>query len=589
MIETIPIFLPNKGQVLDVPEEFLLESVSPYSRNVEYYNELLQSRLGLEKFSNTALSGRVMLQFLLKLANDDTFNLFFTPKDIYVYDFTNSRFDILTPTYTTGTITISAGSLNIVTGSGTSWSANLKAGDYIKIGSGGIHTGSTWYEIQSVDSDTQVTLTSNAVETTAGTAYVARKIFNGGNADFWTCTKFTDSSLGDIIVATNGVDTPVYWPGSGQVVAITGLPDGMKAKYVASFKDRVVFAWTVEGGNNQPERVRASDVANANSYPATLFEDLIDDGSGITGMIRFGDYLIVTKEKTFYQGRYVGGDAVFDYDPIAGPEGCKSHRSLVKSREWLYYYCWDKKFHRWNLVTDQVISEEVFKETKNFDPNLEQYITGDNFYHKNQIRWFCPYSSTDYQNYILVFDYKTETVQIWNCGQEQALLSIGSYYLKSDLYLDDAVWGDYYLDEQSGYWDDINYLSAAPVFLYGGYDGYVRKCDTGDYDDAVAFIRVLRFKRLNFQAQHINKRLHKQQWWFEQEAAGSVSLSHYLDDRDSSHPNSKTITLSESGKDIVKRTVTLDIEAENFQPEIQSTCFFALLGFLNYVMPKGSA
>lgn len=584
--EIHPIFLPNKGQVLDVPEEFLLDSLSPYSRNMEYFNELLQSRLGLDEFDPEALSGEVLTQFRFEKANNDTFNLFFTPKDIYSYDFSNSRYDFLNRTYTTGTIAIST---TTVTGTGTTWSTNVAAGDYIKVGSGSIHTGSTWYQIASVDSNTQLTLSTSAGTVGAGSAYVIRKIFTGSNTNFWSVTKFTDSSLGDIVVATNGVDTPVYWTGSSQVVSVTGLPSTMKARYIASYKDRIIYAWTVEGGSNQPERVRASDVANVNSYTTTLFEDLIDDGSGITGMITFGDKLIIPKNKVFYEGRPVDGNQVFDYDLIAGPSGCKSNRSLVKDKEWLYYYGYDKKFHRWNSVTDQIISEEFFPETNNFDPALEIYILGGNFYHKNQIRWFCPYSSTDYNNYIFVFDYKTETGQVWDCSKEQALLSIGFYLLQSDLYLDDATWGEYYLDEQSGYWDNVEYLSSSPVFIYGGSDGVVRKCDTGSLDDGVAFTRTAKFKRLNFKRPHQKKRLYKQQWWLESEAAGNVSISHYVDDAITAHPTSKTISLINANRDIIKETITLNIKGESLQPQISATNFFALIGFLNIVLPKGKA
>lgn len=581
----IPTMLPNKGVSLDAPEEFLLDQLSPYSRNMEYLNELIQGRTGLSKFSSTALTGRVMLQFRFVKANKNAYNLFFTTTDIYAYDFTNTRFDIWTPVYTTGTIEILAGSLTIVTGTGTTWSTNLKANDYIKIGAGSIHTGSTWYKILTVDSNTQLTLTANAVATAAGSSYVGRKTYTGGNTDFWTCTKFTDSALGDIVVATNGVDTPVYTTAVAAAVALTGLPSTMKAKYVTSYTDRLVFAWTVEGGSNQPERYRWSDVANANSYQTVDFEDLIDDGTGITGMIKHGAYLIITKERVFYAVRPVGGTDIFDSERASAPQGCKSHRSLVVDKQWLYYYSIDKKFHRWNLVTDQIISEGQFEDTKNFDPNLELYITGDNFYHRNQIRWFCPLNSATYQNVVFVFDYKNESMNIWTTGAEQALLSIGFYLLQSDIFFDDAVWGEYFFDERTEFFDDVTFLSNAPVFIYGGYDGYIRICDNTATDDGTAYTRTLRLKRLNFQLPQIKKRLWKQQYWFEQAASGSVSISIYVDDKVAAN-SVGTLSLVDATKDIVKLTQTVDLNGTVFQVEISATNFFALLGFLSYIFGK---
>lgn len=581
----IPTMLPNKGPSLDAPEEFLLDQISAYSRNMEYLNELIQGRTGLSKFSSTALTGRVMLQFRFVKANQNAYNLFFTTTDIYTYDFGNSRFDIWTPVYTTGTIEVQVGTPTILRGTGTLWLTNTKVGDYVKLGAGSIHTGSTWYRVTVVTSDTQLTVASSMPTTAAGASYVIRKTYTGGNTDFWTCTKFTDSSLGDIVVATNGVDTPIYTTAVAAAVALTGLPSTMKAKYVTSYTDRLVFAWTVEGGSNQPERYRWSDVANANSYQTVDFEDLIDDGTGITGMIKHGAYLIITKEKVFYAVRPVGGTDIFDSERASTPQGCKSHRSLVVDKQWLYYYSIDKKFHRWNLVTDQIISEGQFEDTKNFDPNLELYITGANFYHRNQVRWFCPLNSATYQNVVFVFDYKNESMNIWTCGAEQALLSIGYYLLQSDIYFDDAVWGEYYFDERTEFFDDVTFLSNAPVFIYGGYDGYIRICDNTANDDGTAYTRTLRLKRLNFQLPQIKKRLWKQQYWFEQAASGSVSISIYVDDKVAAN-SVGTLSLVDATKDVVKLTQTVDLNGTVFQVEISATNFFALLGFLNYIFPK---
>ncbi len=66
----------------------------------------------------------------------------------------------------------------VVTGTTTQWASHLKAGD--KIGTGAAPT--IWYEIQSVDSATQVTLTAPYAEaTTSSVSYMARIILNKNN------------------------------------------------------------------------------------------------------------------------------------------------------------------------------------------------------------------------------------------------------------------------------------------------------------------------------------------------------------------------------------------------------------------------
>jgi hypothetical protein len=56
--------------------------------------------------------------------------------------------------YKAGSVAVTSGS-NIVTGTDTLWLANLTAGDIFTVSPGGV-----WYQIASVDSSTQLTLTA---------------------------------------------------------------------------------------------------------------------------------------------------------------------------------------------------------------------------------------------------------------------------------------------------------------------------------------------------------------------------------------------------------------------------------------------
>lgn len=67
--------------------------------------------------------------------------------------------------YNIGTVAVTNGSTT-VTGTDTYWSANVAAGDYLRVDSNGMGDSSKWYQIASVDSNTQVTLSSNFGEYT---------------------------------------------------------------------------------------------------------------------------------------------------------------------------------------------------------------------------------------------------------------------------------------------------------------------------------------------------------------------------------------------------------------------------------------
>lgn len=614
--QVFPIALPNRGIVVNKPEEFLAEQLSPYSRNMQFLNENLQGRGGLGKFDTDVLSGPVLAQPKFVDLYGNKYFMFCTPSDIYSYDFGNARFDILTPTYSTGTIKVDMATPNKVVGDGTSWLANLKAGDYIKFYSGNVHTGSTWYKILSVDSDTLLTLTENATPTAEfvqvtnvdgdtifnadGSAvtnaeptavdYVARKTFTGSDIDFWDWVQFSDENLGEVLLMTNGVAGEfIYWTGTGEVTAITGLPTGVTAgKYLSVYGGRVHLAHTIEGGGVQRQRNRWSDVANCVSWQDDDFQDLADEPTEIRGMTKFNGYHVIFKEKEAYVGRYVGGDYTFEWEISAQAFGCRSALSIVTRNDYIYYYGHDQKFHRFNLLQDDVISEQIFPETMQFDPNYDAYIFGGKFERFNEIRWFCPYGSTTKNNYAVVWNYQQNIIQVWEYKHPDACCSIGSYFRTTDVYADDPIYGNQYADETGGYADDSEFLASGEISIYGGYDGIVRVCDSGFVDDGYSYTRVLRLKRINFGLLNNIKRLWKQQWWLLSELSGSVNLRIRVDDKTSFESASNTISLisTDSSKDVIKANITWDKQAQDFQPEIYATNHFSVLGVLNFFYPK---
>jgi len=585
-----PRFLPDLGVDLSKAEEFLDKLVSPYSRNVEFYDGKMRGRLGLQKFDPIALSGPIMLMDQY-WQNDGSWDLMVaTTKDLYKYDFSNTRFDILTPLYTTGTITITSGSPTIVLGSGTSWDTELQAGDFVKSGAGNVNTEQTWYEISTVDSSTQLTITSSAGSFVTDSAYVSRKCYQGASTDYWNARNFEDDNLGRIWMATNGVDLPLYYSGAISAVDLTGLPSGLTAaKYIEVYQSRVILAATVEGGINSSYRLRWSDPGDCRTWAAIDKKDFVDEDTWITGITEYDNFLAVLKESEGYVGRPIS-DPLYDFDFVKSDTcvGCRSNNSLWVKDDGIFYLGPDDRFHKWNLIQDaEIFGRELLPLMRESDPNTEQYVYGWAVESRNQMRWFIPHTATDYQNLCVVYDYVKDMITIWEYEQAQALSCIGEYLNTEDLYVDDPIWGEYYLDEQEGYWDDRLFLEGAPIVLYGGYDGYVRKADQSYLDDGVVYNRILRLGRDNYKLPHINKRLWKQQWWFESEASGSVTIKLKKDDSNSWETDTKTISLINATRDIIKENITWDKRAQDFQYQIEATNHFSMLGFMNWLFKKG--
>lgn len=732
-----PIFLPNAGYDISKPEEFLLEQYSPLSKNIEFFNERMQGRLGLTKFDTAQLSGPCTFidQYWKFTSSYDL--LFCTTKDIYKYDFNNLRFTFLTPKYSAGKIRVENGvtkiygglevdncddatiqwldgsggdvtpsrnttspkegtafvRLTVGAGAGVEllayhnitsidltaydsmgfwirssvnmnsgdlqlvvdntsacaspletidipaltantwtwvnlafvtpanlgavisigikqavdkgactidvdqfvagdWAGQLGVGDYISIGST-YSTDDTWYEIETVDSDTQITLTAAYAGSSAyQQSYNARLIFQGSNTDVWQGVQFLDDAEGEVWIATNGVDFPVWYNGSGQVQSFTTaqMPTDMTAaKYIAIMANRIVWGWTREGGQNQPIRIRCSDTANFKSYDDLNVWDLEKPTAAywLKGFYVKGDYLIATKEYGAYVISHVGGDDVFAFDFSGTFAGNFSAYSILPLDTGAYYFGYDNRFRFWNGLRDETPFDAIFDYLITLDPTNSEYIYGYQVEGKKQLRWALPYDSTNGISPMVVYDYGRQVIELWEYMHGSWIRTIGEYLEVQDLYVDDADWAELYVDEEDGFWDDRRFLANSPIILYGTEDGYIMKADIGNDDDGVAYTRKFRTKRLNFGDPTRKKRLWQQQWWFDEKSAGSVTLRMRKDDNGAFVADTKTISLVDAGKDIAKKKVTWNKEAVNYQFEIEASVQFGLLGFLNWWFPKG--
>ena len=469
------------------------------------------------------------------------------------------------------------------------WADQLGVGDFISIGTT-YSTADTWYEVLTVDSDTAITLTAvYAGSTATQQAYNARLIFQGGVTNMWDTTQFVDSSLGNVIIATNGVDKPVYYAGTNQFAQFSAYPTGFTAaKYVANFGNSVHFAWTVESGNNQPVRQRWSAAGNFQSYDDLDYEDLDEPGPEfwINGLKVIGTTLYNFKEFGAYLVRPVITIEEFSFELSATFEGTTAAYSITPFKNGVYYFGTDERFHFWNGVRDDAVFEDIVPYLANIDPTNSQYVYVGQKDDRNQIRWLLPYDSSLAATPMIVYDWLKDVVEIWEYKLSQWIRSIGSYLNVSDLYVDDTAWADLFVDDEIGYWDDRTFLANAPVLLYGGADGYVYKADSGTDDSGTAYTRTFRTKRFDHGMPSRKKRLGTQQWWLDSEASVSVTVKIKRDDSNSFDAATKTITLTDSTRDPVKKNITWNKEYENAMYEVSSTDHFALQGFINEVFTK---
>ena len=182
--------------------------------------------------------------------------------------------------YSTGTASVTNGSPT-VTGTNTLWLANVTAGDSFTIASTGV-----MYDVASVDSDTQVTLSAPYAGTTAsGVVYAI-------GTGFTVPDSFPEMSQGDIETAT------IFTRGMRKIQSkFTGIETNTTNEIGQAVNDHVALADPHSQYADQANTYTETEVDNllddkadkATTYTETEVDLLLDDKAAIAGQTFTGD------------------------------------------------------------------------------------------------------------------------------------------------------------------------------------------------------------------------------------------------------------------------------------------------------------
>ncbi len=276
--------------------------------------------LGWEAFGNFAtLSGPVVLIDNLFLRGGGQILIFGTTKDLYKFDEGSELVAFLTPRYEAGTADPTNASAVVV--GGTAWDTNLKVGDEMHFGATGQtdpeDTGNGgWYEILTVDSAVQVTLTANYTGSSGAGAYTARKTYTGDIFDYWRTVTFADAQPADkdLWFATNGVDDIQEWDGVADQVTDLGSVLTFTCKEQFVFKNMLIYANILEDtGEVKPTTIKNSDITKPKDLVGGVAgEFVISDGvDPIVSLFTLGDNLVIYGQRSAILTQFVGTPLTF--------------------------------------------------------------------------------------------------------------------------------------------------------------------------------------------------------------------------------------------------------------------------------------
>lgn len=276
-------------------------------------------------------------------ANTGTLTQYFvaaTPTSVYRIDPVAHTLRYLNPVNIVGTVAVAG---TAVTGTGTFWQSvpntPVKAGDLIHFSGSPPDTDPslTWFVIQSVNSDTSITLTSNAGSIGAGAAFTIQKLFTGTQDNRWHAVFFpnadvlgTGASFADLFYMTNGKEYPMYW--SPAAVALLSLHDvapaapfGFKAQNVAHWKNMLIWLNINPDGGPLPLYTSFinSDVGRPNNYSGGLAGQFIvtPDEHPLQAAVLLGDDLMFYTDNEIVDASFIGSPGTFAFRRVITNKG----------------------------------------------------------------------------------------------------------------------------------------------------------------------------------------------------------------------------------------------------------------------------
>jgi hypothetical protein len=156
-----------------------------------------------------------------------------------------------------------------------------------------------------------------------------------------------------ILCITNNKDAIRKWTGSGNTASLGGSPP--VAKFIQEYKTYLVCA-NIGGGTDVSQRVQWSHTADPENWTGgnSGSVDLIEEGTDITGLSTYGNYLCVHKKDAIYLGSLINTSSIFLFTRKAAV-GTIANGSIVNLPNNLQIYLAENGLHLFDGVSSKRI------------------------------------------------------------------------------------------------------------------------------------------------------------------------------------------------------------------------------------------
>lgn len=255
------------------------------------------------------LPGPVYNVVLFQKYDGTRYTLYLTDKELCARE-SSGTWSFKTPMTTTVLVTSMNVAKTVITAAAGGFTASgVAAGDYFIVTAdltAASEPDVNWVSITSVDSDTQITLSSGYTGSTATGACSLRKIYTVPTNERWSW-----AIVGEKFCFTNGNTNVQYWAGSNYAGDLDST-NAKKARYCIEYANRLFLADLEISGVRSPITVKWSKEGDPTDWTdSTAGEnDFLETDDFITGLGRVGPALVVYKRDSIIIGSRSG-------DPIA--------------------------------------------------------------------------------------------------------------------------------------------------------------------------------------------------------------------------------------------------------------------------------
>lgn len=151
--------------------------------------------------------------------------------------------------------------------------------------------------------------------------------------------RWTGGVLSSVLVMSNGVDTPQFWGGTGDLADLPGWDPTWLVRSLRPFKQYLVgVGWDI-GGDDRPHLVKWSAAAEPGAVPASWDEsdatldagevDLAETPDRMVDSLPMGDALIIYKDQSMWAMRQSFDSRVFTFQRLPGDVGAIAPGCIV--------------------------------------------------------------------------------------------------------------------------------------------------------------------------------------------------------------------------------------------------------------------